>query len=134
MKISNANKSLQRRRPSSSKQPAATTLGSNDTFKQSAKVLVGTGLGTAVGYGLGSAASMGGFGGATVGAITGLGTGMFILSRFGDGKGGEGIVYPIAGAVIGGVGGLVLGAIGGDSTQWVGAAAGGLAALQALRD
>lgn len=109
------------------------SLSSGDSFAKTAKVGIGTGIGAAVGFGLGSAAAMGGFGGGTVGAIAGLATGTFILSRFGDGKGGEGLIYPLAGAAIGGISGAVLGAIGGDHMAWVGAAAGGLAVLQALR-
>ena len=113
-------------------QPASeqVTLSSGDSFTKTA---VGSGIGAAVGFGLGTAAAIGGFGGATVGAITGLVTGAFILGRLGDGKGGEGLVYPVAGALVGGIGGAVLGALGGDHMAWVGAAAGGVAALQALR-
>lgn len=109
------------------------TLSSQDTFARTTRIGVGTGVGAAIGFGLGSAAAAGGFGGSTVGAITGLVTGAFIIGQFGDGKGGEGLVYPVAGAVIGGIGGAVLGAFGGDHMSWVGAAAGGLAVLQAMR-
>jgi hypothetical protein len=107
-----------------------TFSGGGDSF---VKTAIGTGIGSAIGFGLGSAAAMGGFAGGTVGALTGLATGTFILARLGDGKGGEGLIYPIAGAAIGGIGGAVLGALGGSHMSWVGAAAGGLAVLQALR-
>lgn len=109
------------------------TLSSNDTFTRTAKVATGAGIGAAIGFGLGSAAAMGGFGGGTVGALTGVVTGALIASRFGDGKGAEGLVYPVAGAAIGGIGGAILGAIGGDHAGWIGAAAGGLAVLQMMR-
>ena len=105
----------------------------SDTFTSVAKTSAGVGIGTAIGYGLGTAAAMGGFGGATVGTITGLATGMMILGPSGNGKGADGLVYPLAGAVIGGIGGAVLGAFGGDHMALVGAAAGGLAMLQVLR-
>lgn len=117
--------------------PAPSTVSSSttqkDTFTRAAKVAAGTGIGAAVGFGLGSAAAMGGFGGGTVGALAGVVTGALIASRFGDGKGAEGLLYPVAGAAIGGIGGAVLGAIGGDHVGWIGAAAGGLALLQAMR-
>lgn len=101
----------------------------NDTFKKAAKVVVGTGIAAAIGYGLGSAASGGGLGGGTVGMLTGAASGMFIASPMGDGKGADGLIYPVAGVVVGGIGGAVLGAFGGGHMPWVGAAAGGLAAL-----
>ncbi len=126
---------LQTLRPSALAKPATdeVTLSSNDTFSRAAKLTVGTGVGAALGFGLGTAAAFGGFAGGTVGALTGAVTGAFIIGRLGDGKGGDGLIYPIAGAAIGGIGGAVLGAIGGDYMGWVGAAAGGLAVLNAMR-
>jgi len=82
--------------------------------------LVGVAAATGIGYGLGSAASMGGFAGAVVGGITGLVTTAIIAAPMGNGKGGEGLIYPLGGAVVGLVGGAVVGAFGGNAATITG--------------
>lgn len=111
----------------------STFEGAKDTFVSGAALASKCAVAALAGFGLGSAASGGGFGGGTVGLITGAGTGMFITAPMGNGKGGEGLIYPVIGAAVGGVAGAVVGAVGGSYMPWVGAAAAGLAALQTFR-
>ena len=80
-----------------------------------------------------AAGNVGGIAGGFIGGVVGVGTGMFAIGQFGNGKGGEGLIYPIAGAAIGGLGGAILGAIGGGHGMAVGAAAGAAAAAAAFR-
>lgn len=77
--------------------------------------LVGVAAATGIGYGLGAAASVGGFAGAVVGGLNGLVTGIIIAGPMGNGKGAEGLAYPLAGAVVGLVGGATVGAFGGNA-------------------
>lgn len=83
----------------------------------------------AVGVAMGSAAAavhpiLGGI----VGAVFAAPATAVLLSPLGDGKGAEGLVYPIAGLALGAAGGAAIGAMAGPLAPWIlgglGAAAG----------
>lgn len=66
--------------------------------------------------------------GGIVGAVFAAPATAVLLSPLGDGKGAEGLVYPIAGLALGAVGGAAIGALAGPAAPWIlgglGAAAG----------